>query len=259
MPESGQNRAPDEVEQLRMALELEKQLRSQVENRLRQANADFREFTSMVCHDLREPMRTVSSYCELLSAKITGPADPDVERFLGYILDAVDRVQSMLTGMVEYTGLDSERRQLVPLDMNAVFWEGARRASPRPEQTEIIFTHDDLPKVPADFDTLTKVMRHLFENAVKFSNRPDPRVHVSSRRQGPDWLFCVKDNGPGIDPSHHQRIFGLFKRLHGRDFPGNGLGLAFCRKALECHGGRIWVESMPGEGAAFYFTLPGLD
>jgi len=258
MTETDRKHSKNEIERLQAALETEKQLRHQAESRLRQTNSDFREFTSMVCHDLREPLRTVSSYCELLSSRQESP-DADSARFLGYILDAVDRVESMLSGMVEYAGMDFEKRPLVPIDMNAVFWEGARRASPQPEQTEIIFTHDELPKVSGDFDTLTKVFRHLLDNAVKFSRKPDPRVHVSARREGPEWVFSVKDNGAGIDPSHHQLIFVLFKRLHGRDFPGNGLGLPFCRKILDWHTGRIWVESTLGEGATFYFTLRALD
>jgi light-regulated signal transduction histidine kinase (bacteriophytochrome) len=258
MAEGDPKRLQDEIEQLRAAVEAERQLRYHAENRLRQVNADFREFTSMVCHDLREPLRTVSSYCELIAARSRAD-DPDAKQFLTYILDGVDRMQAMLSGMVEYAGAEADKRHPVPIDMNAVFWEGARRASPDPARTETIFTHDPLPKIAADFDILTKVMRHLLDNGVKFNRQGDARVHVSSRREGADWVFSVKDNGPGIDPAHHQRIFGLFKRLHGRDYPGIGLGLPYCRKALDGYGGRIWVESAPGEGSTFFFTLPALD
>lgn len=253
MPES------EELEQLRRTVEAEKQLRLQAERRLRQLNSDFQEFTSMVCHDLREPLRTVGAYCQLLASRASGPTDPEADRFLHYILEAVDRTQTMLSGMVEYATADSEKRNVGKIDMNAVFWEGARRASPNPEQTDGIFTHDPLPVVSGDFDTLTKIMRNLLENSVKFSPRPDPRTHVSAKREGPEWVFSVKDNGPGIDAAHHQRIFGLFKRLHGKDFPGSGLGLPYCRKALDFYGGRIWVDSTPGDGSTFYFTLPALD
>jgi signal transduction histidine kinase len=103
---------------------------------------------------------------------------------------------------------------------------------------------------------MTKVLRHLIRNAIEFCGTPSPRVLISSRREHHDWLFSVQDNGPGIDPAFQGRIFGVFKRLHGKEHPGNGLGLAFCKKAIEWHGGRIWMESTPGAGSTFYFTLP---
>ena len=128
-----------------------------------------------------------------------------------------------------------------------------------PGRPPIVITHDPLPLVIGDFDVLTKLLRHLLENAGKFNSNPTPTAHVSAMRQNGEWLFSVRDNGPGIDPAHQERIFGLFKRLHGREFRGSGLGLSFARRAVEWHGGRIWVESKPGEGSTFYFTLPASD
>jgi chemotaxis family two-component system sensor kinase Cph1 len=122
-----------------------------------------------------------------------------------------------------------------------------------------IVTHDPLPAVTGDFEILTKVLRHLIENALEYRGAPPTRVHISSKRVDPDWVFSVQDNGPGIEPAFQDRIFGAFKRLHGKEHPGNGLGLAFCRKAIEWQGGRIWVESAPGAGSTFYFTLPAAD
>jgi signal transduction histidine kinase len=106
---------------------------------------------------------------------------------------------------------------------------------------------------------LTKVLRHLVRNAIEYCGSPAPRVHVSSTRVDADWEFSVADNGPGIEPAFHDRIFQAFKRLHGKEYPGNGLGLAFCKKAIEWQGGRIWVESEPGAGSAFHFTLPAAE
>lgn len=110
-----------------------------------------------------------------------------------------------------------------------------------------------------DFEILTKVLHHLIRNAIEYCDTPAPRVHISSRRENGDWVFSVRDNGPGIDLAFQGRIFGVFKRLHGKEHPGNGLGLAFCKKAVEGHGGRIWVESTPGAGSTFYFTLLPAD
>jgi signal transduction histidine kinase len=113
--------------------------------------------------------------------------------------------------------------------------------------------------VCGDFEVLTKVLRHLIGNAIEYCSTPSPRVHISSRREDLEWLFSVEDNGPGIDPAFQGRIFGAFKRLHGKEHPGNGLGLAYCKKAIEWHGGRMWVESTPGAGSTFYFSLPPAD
>ena len=119
-----------------------------------------------------------------------------------------------------------------------------------------VVTHDPLPVVTGDFEILTKVLHHLVRNAIEYCVAPSPQVHISSRRVDLDWVFSVKDNGPGIDPAFQGRIFEVFKRLHGKEYPGNGLGLAFCKKAIEWHGGRMWIESTPGAGSTFYFTLP---
>ena len=117
-------------------------------------------------------------------------------------------------------------------------------------------THDPLPAVTGDFEILAKVLHHLIRNAIEYCEADSPRVHISSKRVDLDWVFSVQDNGPGIEPAFQGRVFEAFKRLHGKEHPGNGLGLAFCKKAIEGLGGRIWVESAPGAGSTFYFTLP---
>ena len=114
-------------------------------------------------------------------------------------------------------------------------------------------------QVRGDFEILAKVLHHLIRNAIEYCDATPPRVHISSRQVDPDLVFSVQDNGPGIEPAFQDRIFGVFKRLHGKEYPGNGLGLAFCKKAIEWHGGRMWMESTPGAGSTFYFTLPAAD
>jgi chemotaxis family two-component system sensor kinase Cph1 len=116
-------------------------------------------------------------------------------------------------------------------------------------------THDPLPAVMGDFEMLTKVLRHLIRNAIEYCDAPSPRVHISCRQVDFNWVFAVQDNGPGIEPAFQKRIFEPFRRLHGNEYPGNGLGLAFCRKAMEWHGGRMWLASAPGGGSTFYFSL----
>jgi light-regulated signal transduction histidine kinase (bacteriophytochrome) len=234
-------------------VEKEKRLREDAEERLRILNADFQEFAARIAHDLREPLRTVSSYSQLLATRFGDVRDEDATLFLGYIRDAVDRAQTLLAGVVEYSTVDAEKRHPVPVDMNAVFSEAARRSGGK------IQKHENLPRVIAEYDLLVNVMRHLFDNAIKFAGHPDLSVDVSARRDDQDWIIAVHDNGPGIDPAHHERIFGFFRRLHGRDYPGAGLGLTYCRKAIESLGGRLWVDSKPGDGATFLFSLPAAD
>ena len=257
MPEAGQKLAEDDNEQLQLALERERQLRVRAEESLQRLQAEFQEFTANVCHDLREPLRTVGAYCELLARRDT--AGPDSEKLLGFILGGVERIQGLLSAMTEYSATERKSKRMAATEMSAVFFQAAQHAIPDAERRKAVLTAGSLPVVLGDFDALSKMLGHLIENAVKFADRPDVRVHVASLREGAEWVCSVHDNGPGIDPAHHQRIFGLFKRLHGNGYPGNGLGLALCRKVAELHGGRIWVESMPGEGSTFYFSLPAVE
>lgn len=242
-------KADSELDRLRTELEA-------CEGRLRRSNTDFQEFVSRVSHDLREPLRTIASYSQLLANRNPNPGDEDSELFFRYILDAVDRAQSLLAAMVEYATAEPERPHPTRVDMNSVAFEALRRIQV-PEGGTV--TQDQLPAVVGDFDPLAKVLQHLIGNAIKFAGRPDPQIHLAAREEGADVIFSVRDNGPGIEPAHFERIFGLFRRLHGRDIPGNGLGLAYARRAIESLGGRIWVESQPGGGSTFLFTLPAAD
>lgn len=236
------------------ALETERRLRLEAEDRLRRVNADFQEFATRIAHDLREPLRTVSSYCQLLANRFGNAEDEDAALFLRYIHDAVDRAQTLMAGVVEYSTIDADKRRPTAVDLNAVFSEAARRAG-----QDHVHKEGKLPRVIGEYDLLVNVMRHLFDNAVKFAQRPDVSIDVSARREGDDWVIAVRDNGPGIDPAHHERVFGFFRRLHGRDYPGAGLGLSYCRKAIDSLGGRLWLESKPGEGSTFLFSLPEAD
>jgi light-regulated signal transduction histidine kinase (bacteriophytochrome) len=201
----------------------------------------------------------VSAYCELLARKDPEPADSEADQFRRYILEGTRRIQVLIADMVEYATAASDGVYLLSVDMSDVFREATVGAGPRAGQPAAVITHDTLPVVTGDFGKLVKVARHLLDNAARYCDKPEPRVHVSSRREGPDPVFVVQDNGPGIDAVYHERIFEPFKRLHGRQYAGNGLGLAFCRKAVESLGGRIWVESRPREGSDFCFTLPAAD
>lgn len=242
-----------DFQDLQDAFESEQRLRLEMEARFRRSRADFQEFAARVAHDLREPLRTVGVYSSLVSSKAGD--DPDARLYLNFLQDAVERTQALLAAMIEYASVDGEVRRPVSVDMNAATQEALRRL----DTGGAVITRDPLPAVTGDFDLMAKVMRHLLENAVKFAGRPDPAIHIGARREDHDWILFVKDNGPGIDASHHEWVFGMFRRLHGRDFKGTGLGLTFSKSVIESLGGKIWVESSPGSGSTFLFRLPSPD
>jgi light-regulated signal transduction histidine kinase (bacteriophytochrome) len=257
MSTANSKQARYQTDDLEAALHAETKLRLETEESLRRTQEEFQDFMLNVVHDLREPLRTVNAYCELL-AKKSGASDPETDQFRRYIMDGTSKIQALLAGMVDYAGAGSASRYVVRLDSNDVFREAAASVQTSPGCPSALISHDPLPMVRGDFEKLVKVFRHLLENGSKYCEAAEPKIHVSSRRDGSAWLFLIQDNGPGIDGAYHQRIFAPFKRLHGRKIPGIGLGLAFCQKAVESLGGRIWVEST-GQGSTFCFTLPAAE
>jgi light-regulated signal transduction histidine kinase (bacteriophytochrome) len=256
---SSENRTEGEIERLRDSLELETRHRLQVQRHLERANTDFEEFVSVASHGLLESLRAIGSYSELIAETYAGQLDSNADLFFGRIQDGVAKMQSLLADMVEYWTAYGGGPQSSLADMEAVLRQAALCADKQIKEGNAIVTHDPLPAVMGNFEMLTRVLRHLIVNAVKFCGASFARIHISCRREHLECVFSVQDNGPGIEPAFRERIFGVFKRLHGNEYPGVGLGLAFCKKAIEWHGGRIWVESTPGEGATFYFTLPIAD
>jgi chemotaxis family two-component system sensor kinase Cph1 len=256
MGDSDQNRMEGEIERLRKALDAETQACLEVQRQLDQTSAVFEEFISMAAHNLRESLRDVVSFSQLMAETYAGRLDSDAGVFLDRIREGTASMQSLLVDVVDYWATDTGDRQPYGTDMEAVLRQALLVTDKQITERSAIITHDPLPRVNGDFDILTKVLHHLIRNAIEYCGEPSPRVHISSRRADPDWVFSVADNGPGIDPAFQGRVFGAFKRLHGKEHPGNGLGLAFCQKAIQRHSGRMWLESTPGAGSTFYFALP---
>jgi light-regulated signal transduction histidine kinase (bacteriophytochrome) len=250
MGSSDQNRTDDEIGRLRQALDAETRARIEVQRRLEEAHAEFEDFVSMAAHNLRESLRDVASYGQLLAETSDGAAGLYLER----VREGTARAQSLLGDMVDYWAAGAAGRPAGPTDMEAVLCQALLSTEKPIAERCAVVTHDALPAVMGNFETLVKVMCHLIGNAIEYGGAPAPRVHISSKREGPECVFSVADNGPGIDPAFQGRLFAAFKRLHGAEHPGNGLGLAFCKKAIEWQGGRMWMESTPGTGSTFYFT-----
>ena len=218
---------------------------------------ELRQFAYAVSHDLREPVRMIVSYAQLLDRRYHEQLDGEAVEFMSEIMDATQRMDRFLSDLVTYSHQFRDPGQ--PLDF--VEPEGALQGALLTLESKIresgaMVTSDPLPAVPFDFAQLNQLFRQLISNAIEFRRSEPPRIHVSATENGDAIQFSVRDNGIGIDSSYHQQIFGVFKRLHGREFPGTGIGLAICKRIVEQRGGRIWVESAPDQGSTFCFTVP---
>lgn len=236
-----------EIERLRQALDAETLRSARIQRELDIANADFEEFVSTAAHNLRESLRSVASYSQLIAEEHDG-------EYLARIREGASQAQSLLGDIVDYWAAGTGERPSGRVEMEAVLCHALLLADKLIAGRNAVVTHDPLPAVIGDFGMLTSILRHLIGNAVGYCDAPTPRVHISSVPVDLECVFSVRDNGPGIDPAFHGRLFRPFKRLHDKEYPGNGLGLAFCKKAIEWQGGRIWLASSPGAGSTFYFT-----
>ena len=228
-----------------------------LQRKLDAAAAEFDEFVALAAHNLRESLREIASFSQLMSENYAGRLDSDADVGLSRIQEGVANMQSLLTDMVGYATVPSGRPSRT--DMEGVLQQALLLTDEQMAARGATVTHDPLPAVMGDFETLSKVLHHLIRNAIEFCGKDPPHVYISCRTVDSECVFSVKDNGPGIEPAFQRRVFGVFKRLHGKQYPGNGLGLAFCKKAIEWHNGRIWMESKPGEGSTFYFALPSAN
>ncbi len=224
---------------------------------LARSNSELEEFAHVVSHDLREPLHNVSSYVRLLANEYQGKLGHDADEYLHYALDGVTWMNTLIEDLRTYSRVTAEKKGLEPVDFDSVVNQAIANLSTTIEEHRATVTYEPMPTVAAAAGAMTQVFQNLIENALKFRGEQPPRIEVSVKREARDWVFSVRDNGIGIDPEHSQKIFMIFHRLHSRrEIPGSGIGLAVCKKIVERHGGRIWVESQPGHGATFYFTIP---
>jgi PAS domain S-box-containing protein len=231
-------------------------LRKTVEE-LARSNAELEQFAYLASHDLQEPLRTVISYTQALEKRCRGKLDPEADEFISFIVGGATRMRSLIRGLLAYSQVGARKKPLRETDCNAVFDQAVSNLRTMIQESGAVVTRDSLPIVPADELQLGLLFKNLINNAIKFRGETPPRVHTSAQRDSDTWVFSVRDNGIGIGPQYAQRIFVIFRRLHGGDqYPGTGVGLAICKRIAEQHGGRIWVESQPGQGATFYFTIP---
>ncbi|OLC54275.1 MAG: hypothetical protein AUH92_04340 [Acidobacteria bacterium 13_1_40CM_4_69_4] len=224
---------------------------------LARSNADLEQFAYAASHDLKEPLRAVTSFVQLLARRYKGRLDSDADEFIQYAVEGTSRMATMVDDLLEYSRAGRQKEPFQPTDCGEVMARALANLALVIRESGAVVTFDGLPCVSGDPTQLALVFQNLIGNAIKFRDEAPPRVHVSALRERRRWLFSVRDNGIGIEPEHRERIFALFQRLHGRDrYPGSGIGLTICKKIVERHGGTIWVGSSPGKGSTFYFTLP---
>ncbi|MBN3869443.1 GAF domain-containing protein [Nostoc sp. JL33] len=248
---------------------LEKQ--TQQSQELARSNAELEQFAYVASHDLQEPLRMVTSYLQLLERRYKNQLDANADQFIAYAVDGARRMQTLINDLLNYSRLSSRGQPFVPVNCSAILEQAIANLQIAIADSKAVVTHDTLPEVIADATQLTQVFQNLIGNAIKFCRDHQPRVHIGVAKKdvnldgeslnfvpsADEWLFWVRDNGIGLESQYAERIFIIFQRLHGRGkYPGTGIGLAICKKIIERHGGRIWIESKLGQGSTFYFTIP---
>jgi PAS domain S-box-containing protein len=236
----------------------EAQLLEKVEE-LKRSNEELGQFAYIASHDLQEPLRMVASYTQLLSKRYKGRLDSDADEFIAFAVDGASRMQRLIQDLLAYSRVGTKGKDLIETSSERSLEQALINLRGSIEESGAVVTHGALPSVLADETQLVQLFQNLVGNAIKYQGPGVPRVHVTAARDGVQkWTFSVRDNGLGIDPQYFERIFGMFQRLHKREeFAGTGIGLAICRKIVERHGSNITVESQPGQGSTFRFSLVG--
>jgi len=223
------------------------------------SNKDLEQFAYVASHDLQEPLRMISSFTQLLAKRYRGRLDKEADEFIAYIVAGSRRMQALINDLLTYSRVDTRGNSFGPIDSEAAFDQAIANLRVAIEEGEAVITHDPLPPLIADNSQIVQLFQNLLGNAIKFRGKEPPRIHVSARQENNEWVFSFRDNGIGIAPEYFDRVFVIFQRLHGREeYPGTGTGLAICKRIVERHSGRIWVESELNKGSTFYFAIPSV-
>jgi PAS domain S-box-containing protein len=236
--------------------EVQRELTCKLEE-LARSNGELEQFAYVASHDLQEPLRMVASYSQLLAKRYKDKLDAEAEEFIGFAVDGARRMQQLIEDLLSYSRLTTRAKALTRTESENACKIAIGNLQGAIKDSNAVVTVGPLPAVLADASQLAALFQNLIGNAIKYRNERTPEIHISARPEGNDWVFSVKDNGIGIEQQYFERIFQMFQRLHSRkNYPGTGIGLAICKKIVERHGGRIWLESQSGQGSTFLFTIP---
>jgi light-regulated signal transduction histidine kinase (bacteriophytochrome) len=224
---------------------------------LERSNSELEQFAYVASHDLQEPLRMVAGYTQLLARRYRGRLDEEADQFIEYAVEGVTRMQGLIQDLLAYSRVESMGSEFRPVTMSDALDWALLNLETVIESTGAKITHEELPAVNGDRTQLGQLFQNLIGNAIKFRGQDPPEIRVGAERRGREWVFEVRDNGIGIEPEYRDRIFEIFQRLHpSSEYQGTGIGLAVSKRIVERHEGRIWVESAPGKGSTFFFTLP---
>lgn len=231
-----------------------------INQELARSNQELERFAYVVSHDLQEPLRAITGYSQLMSKRYAGALDPRAGNYLAQITAGTERMRVLIDGLLELSRLSARKPALRPVACEAVLAQVMASIEVLIRETGARVTHDPLPRVMGHAVRLAQLFLNLITNAIKFRGADPPRVHLAARREGRAWIFSCADNGLGIEPQHLDVIFEMFRRVHTSEaIPGAGIGLAVVQRIVEQHQGRVWVESAPGQGSTFFFTLLATD
>jgi len=255
--------AQEELQQYKVHLEELVEARTselvRAKEQLEQSNKDLEKFAYVASHDLQETLRMVASYTQLIARRYKGRLDAEAGEFIGYAVDGANRMQQLIQDLLAYSRLSRKGPCFEECDSKAACENAVGNLQQAIAESGATVVIGALPRVMADTTQLTQLFQNLIGNAIKYRSERAPNIQISSAWKGDHWVFSVADNGIGIESKYFDRIFEMFQRLHARArYSGTGIGLAICRTIAERHGGRIWVESQPGEGSTFFFTIPQL-
>jgi light-regulated signal transduction histidine kinase (bacteriophytochrome) len=227
---------------------------------LERSNAELEQFAYVASHDLQEPLRMISSYTQLLLRRHGDRFEGDAREFMDFVIDGAARMKRLIEDLLAYSRIGRHGGEFQPTDCGLMFRKAMANLRSRIESSGATVTSGALPNLMADELQLVQLFQNLISNAIKFKGAQPPVVHVTAVEQPEGWVFAVRDNGIGMEAQYFERIFMMFQRLHSKaEYPGTGIGLAICKKVVDRHGGRIWVESRPGSGSTFYFLLPRIE
>jgi signal transduction histidine kinase len=240
-----------------LEIDIDITVRKRVEEELIRSNLDLQQFAYVASHDLQEPLRNVTGCLQLLEKKYKNKLDADADQYIHYAVEGAVRMKALILDLLEYSRIATKGKPSEPTECDRILAEAIENLKSAITEAGAVITHDPLPTIPADDTQLLQVFQNLIGNAIKFRREGPPRIHVSAEKNRNEWVFSIRDNGIGIRPEYLKKIFVIFQRLNKRNqYAGTGMGLAMVKKAVERHGGRVWVQSEPGKGTTFYFSMP---